>query len=58
MMKSHKDLIVWKKNMVLVKRVYEVTRFFPREELLQWPLLLFHYSFLPLHPEILSFRIL
>lgn len=34
MMKSHKDLIVWKKSMVLVKRVYEVTRFFPREELI------------------------
>lgn len=32
-MKSHKDLIVWQKSMSLVKRLYEVTRTFPQEEL-------------------------
>ena len=32
-MKSHKDLIVWQKNMSLVKRLYEVTQTFPQEEL-------------------------
>ena len=32
-MKSHKDLIVWQKSMLLVKRLYEVTRTFPQEEL-------------------------
>lgn len=32
-MKSHKDLIVWQKSMTLVKRLYEVTQAFPKEEL-------------------------
>ena len=32
-MKSHKDLIVWQKSMLLVKRLYEITRTFPKEEL-------------------------
>ena len=31
--KSHKDLIVWQKSMLLVKRLYEVTKTFPQEEL-------------------------
>lgn len=32
-MKSHKDLFVWQKSMLLVKRIYEVTETFPKEEL-------------------------
>ena len=32
-MKSHKDLIVWQKSMLLVKRLYEITRTFSKEEL-------------------------
>ncbi len=32
-MKSHKDLIVWQKSMLLVKRLYEVSQTFPQEEL-------------------------
>ena len=32
-MRNHKDLIVWQKSMALVKRVYEVTRAFPHEEM-------------------------
>ncbi len=32
-MKNHKDLIVWQKSMTLVKRLYEVTQAFPKEEL-------------------------
>ena len=32
-MRNHKDLIVWQKSMALVRRLYEVTRAFPQEEL-------------------------
>ena len=32
-MKSHKNLIVWQKSMMLVTRIYEITRTFPHEEL-------------------------
>lgn len=32
-MRNHKDLIVWQKSMALVRRLYEVTRVFPQEEL-------------------------
>ena len=32
-MRNHKDLIVWQKSMALVKRVYEITRAFPHEEM-------------------------
>ena len=32
-MRNHKDLIVWQKSMAWVKRVYEVTRAFPHEEM-------------------------
>ena len=32
-MRNHKDLIVWQKRMLLVRRVYEVTRTFPHEEM-------------------------
>ena len=32
-MRNHKDLIVWQKSMLLVRRVYEVTRTFPHEEM-------------------------
>ena len=32
-MRNHKDLIVWQKSMTLVKRLYEVTRAFPHEEM-------------------------
>ena len=32
-MRSHKDLIVWQKSMALVRRLYEVTRLFPHEEM-------------------------
>ena len=32
-MRSHKDLIVWQKSMILVTRLYEVTQAFPKEEL-------------------------
>lgn len=32
-MKSHKNLIVWQKSMMLVTRIYEMTRTFPHEEL-------------------------
>lgn len=31
--KSHRDLIVWQKAMVLVTEVYGLTRTFPREEI-------------------------
>ena len=33
-MRSHKDLIVWKKSMELVVSIYKTTRDFPKEELL------------------------
>lgn len=33
-MAIHKDLIVWKKSIFLVKRVYEETRNFPKEEVM------------------------
>ena len=29
----YKDLIVWQKSMVLVKKVYEITKSYPKEEL-------------------------
>ena len=32
-MKSHKNLIVWQKSMMLVTRIYEMTSTFPHEEL-------------------------
>ena len=32
-MKSHKNLIVWQKSMMLVTRIYEMPRTFPHEEL-------------------------
>ena len=32
-MRSHKDLIVWQKSMTLVRRLYEVTKAFPQEEI-------------------------
>ncbi len=32
-MRNHKDLIVWQKSIALVRRLYEVTRAFPQEEL-------------------------
>jgi four helix bundle protein len=32
MMKSHKDLDVWKKSMDLVTEIYRVTKNFPKEE--------------------------
>lgn len=32
MMKSHKDLDVWKKSMNLVTEIYRVTKNFPKEE--------------------------
>ena len=32
-MKNHKDLIVWQKSMILVKELYRITRFFPKEEI-------------------------
>ena len=32
-MRNHKDLIVWQKSMLLVRRVYEVTRTFLHEEM-------------------------
>lgn len=32
-MRNHKDLIVWQKSIALVRRLYEVTRVFPQEEL-------------------------
>lgn len=32
-MKSHKNLIVWQKSMMLVTRIYEMTRTFPHEEI-------------------------
>lgn len=33
MKKSYKDLIVWQKSRILVKKIYEVTRSFPKEEI-------------------------
>lgn len=33
-MATHKDLIVWKKSIFLVERVYEETRNFPKEEVM------------------------
>lgn len=30
---SYKDLIVWQKSMELVKSIYELTTFFPKEEI-------------------------
>lgn len=33
-MATHKDLIVWKKSIFLVKRIYEETRNFPKEEVM------------------------
>ena len=32
-MKSHKDLIVWQKSMSLVKRLYEITSSYPKDEI-------------------------
>ena len=32
-MKSHKDLIVWQKSMLLVKRFYEITSSYPKDEI-------------------------
>ena len=32
-MKSHKDLDVWKKSIVFVKDIYEITQVFPLEEI-------------------------
>ena len=32
-MKSHKDLIVWQKSMLLVKRLYEITSSYPKDEI-------------------------
>ncbi|WP_455592173.1 four helix bundle protein [Bacteroides sp.] len=31
-MRNHKDLIVWQKSMELVKKLYQVTQCFPKEE--------------------------
>lgn len=31
-MRNHKDLIVWQKSILLVKRLYEITRTFPKDE--------------------------
>jgi|GEM_PF-1702082 len=31
-MKTHKDLDVWKKSIDLVTAIYELTKFFPKEE--------------------------
>ena len=31
---THKDLIVWQKSIILVKKIYQVTRRFPHEELM------------------------
>jgi four helix bundle protein len=33
MPKTHRDLVVWQKAMQLARRVYELTKAFPREEL-------------------------
>jgi len=33
MIKTHKDLDVWKKSMGLVKEIYELTQDFPKEEI-------------------------
>jgi four helix bundle protein len=32
-MKTHKDLNVWKKSIDLVVHIYELTRFFPKDEI-------------------------
>ncbi len=32
-MKTHKDLIVWQKSIVLVKKVYALTQTFPKDEM-------------------------
>ena len=32
-MKSHYDLDVWKKSIDLVKEIYEISKFFPKEEI-------------------------
>ena len=32
-MRNHKDLIVWQKAIFLVQRLYEITRFFPKDEI-------------------------
>ena len=32
-MRSHKDLEVWKRSVELVKRIYDITQSFPKEEL-------------------------
>ena len=34
-MKSHKDLIVWQKSMLLVKRLYEITSNYPKDEIFE-----------------------
>lgn len=34
MKSTHKDLIVWQKSIILVKRIYQVTKCFPYEELM------------------------
>ncbi len=30
--RDYRDLLVWQKGMVLAKRIYQITRFFPSEE--------------------------
>ena len=32
-MRNYRDLVVWQKSMVLVTKVYSITRLFPKEEL-------------------------
>ena len=31
-MESYRDLIVWQKSMLLVKEIYSIVRFLPKEE--------------------------
>jgi four helix bundle protein len=33
MLKSYKDLTVWQKSLELVKDIYELTKYFPRQEI-------------------------
>lgn len=32
-MRNHKDLVVWQKGILLVQRLYEITRNFPKDEI-------------------------
>lgn len=32
-MKTHKNLVVWQKSMLLVRRVYQLTQTFPKDEI-------------------------